>query len=266
MARTVSRVTLPDASAGMRPSMRVVASRSRDTPIRLPPDRSTDRSTMLSSRMRSAHPARSASRTSSSVRVSTSMRAGNPCSRRWRSADRSACATPPAAAMWFSLMRNMSYRPRRWFVPPPNRTAHLSSRRRPGAVLRVSIICTGNPLTASTNRCVRVAMPLMRCMRFRTRRSATSRPRAGPWAIPNGAPARMAPPSSPCQEHRMRSSTVEKTYSAIARPASNPSSLGRNCPSASTVSSTTASVVMSPEPTSSASASLTNLRNASSEI
>lgn len=45
---------------------------------------------------------------------------------------------PPAAAMWLSLIIIMSYRPMRCGVPPPSATAHLSSNRRPGTVLRVS--------------------------------------------------------------------------------------------------------------------------------
>lgn len=37
----------------------------------------------------------------------------------------------PAAAMWLSLIRAMSKRPKRWFWPPPRRTAHLSRTRSP---------------------------------------------------------------------------------------------------------------------------------------
>lgn len=47
---------------------------------------------------------------------------------------------PPAAAMWLSFIIIMSYSPIRWGVPPPSCTAHLSSNRRPGTVLRVSWI------------------------------------------------------------------------------------------------------------------------------
>ena len=45
---------------------------------------------------------------------------------------------PPAIAMWLSLMSTASNSPKRWLVPPPQRTAWLSSARSPGAVLRVS--------------------------------------------------------------------------------------------------------------------------------
>ena len=43
-----------------------------------------------------------------------------------------------SAARWLSLMRMPSERSKRWFVPPPVRTAYFSSTRRPGVVLRVS--------------------------------------------------------------------------------------------------------------------------------
>ena len=44
---------------------------------------------------------------------------------------------PPATAMWLSLIRIASSRPKRWLKPPPQRTAYFSSARRPGVVLRV---------------------------------------------------------------------------------------------------------------------------------
>ncbi len=45
--------------------------------------------------------------------------------------------TPPAMAMWLSLIRIASSRPKRWLAPPPQRTAYFSTARRPGVVLRV---------------------------------------------------------------------------------------------------------------------------------
>ena len=60
---------------------------------------------------------------------------GGPCGPRRRP-----CAMLPAAAMWLSLIRKASKRPMRWLVPPPAATAAFSSLRRPGVVLRVSRI------------------------------------------------------------------------------------------------------------------------------
>ena len=60
-------------------------------------------------------------------------------------------AIPPASRMWLSLIRNASYRPKRWFVPPPMRTAYFSSARSVGVVFRVSRIVI-RPPDASTKR------------------------------------------------------------------------------------------------------------------
>ena len=62
-----------------------------------------------------------------------------------------AVSMPPARRMWLSLMRIPSSRPKRWFVPPPVRTAYFSSARSVGVVLRVSRIVM-RPPAASTKR------------------------------------------------------------------------------------------------------------------
>ena len=49
-----------------------------------------------------------------------------------RLAARTADPIPPASRTWLSLIRNASYRPKRWFVPPPTRTAYFSSARSAG--------------------------------------------------------------------------------------------------------------------------------------
>ena len=59
-------------------------------------------------------------------------------------------ALEDASRRWLSLIRMASSRPRRWFVPPPQRTASFSSSRRPGVVLRVSRMIVRVPSTAST--------------------------------------------------------------------------------------------------------------------
>jgi len=112
-----------------------------------------------------------------------------------------AAGMPPAAVTWLSLIIIMSYNPMRWLWPPPVcvsvcvrvcvcvgqsaslkqlqsskyllrhhsptnipiNTAHLSSMRRPGAVLRVSKIF--ELLASLTMAAVAVAMPLIRCVK-----------------------------------------------------------------------------------------------------
>ena len=83
--------------------------------------------------MRSALAASAAS-ISASSRTSTSIGRSGRAAR----AASTAAPTPPASAMWFSLMRIASKRPARWLVPPPSTTAAFSRPRRPGVVLRVS--------------------------------------------------------------------------------------------------------------------------------
>src|SRR5690625_7032970 len=39
--------------------------------------------------------------------------------------------------MWLSLIRTASSSPKRWFTPPPARTAYFSKARSPGVVFRV---------------------------------------------------------------------------------------------------------------------------------
>ncbi|KAH1281951.1 hypothetical protein KXX11_004024, partial [Aspergillus fumigatus] len=41
-------------------------------------------------------------------------------------------AMPPAAWMWFSLIRIASHKASRWLPPPPQRTANFCAMRRPG--------------------------------------------------------------------------------------------------------------------------------------
>src|SRR5690606_1452499 len=153
MARTVSRRTPPDASTivrGDRPLMSRTASRISS-------------SGMLSSMMMSA-PASRASSTWASVSVSTSTVIVWGIAARARA---TAARMPPAALMWLSLIMTASDRPNRWLCPPPIRTAYFSRKRWPGVVLRVSTIRTpGKSRTASTNRRVAVAMPLIRCSRL----------------------------------------------------------------------------------------------------
>ena len=73
--------------------------------------------------------AASASRSWSSVSTSTSILTRWPTLALARSI---AIATPPATAMWLSLISIASSRPKRWFDPPPQRTAYFSKRPKAG--------------------------------------------------------------------------------------------------------------------------------------
>lgn len=62
---------------------------------------------------------------------------------------------------------------------------------------------------------VAVAMPLMRCMKFKAMRSATSIDRALPFTTPNLVPDLTRSPSLPDHDTDKQGSTVEKTYTTI---------------------------------------------------
>mmetsp|Transcript_4905 Transcript_4905/g.12023 ORF Transcript_4905/g.12023 Transcript_4905/m.12023 type:complete len:298 (-) Transcript_4905:171-1064(-) len=268
-APTVSTTTLPLASLSTRPPSRATASDSRLTSS--PPGCEGSCLVMLSSMTRvtcGACPASSAATTSStsaSVRVSTSILMPcccSPWSRMYASARAMACVTPPAAVTWLSLIIIMSYSPMRWLCPPPMSTAHLSSSRSPGAVLRVSRILGECPpaVAAATMARVAVAIPDMRCMKLSATRSATRMDAAGPHTRPNTWPAPTTSPSHPSHATVMAGSTAANTASATPRPASTPALLARNVPVARVPGGTVASVVTSPiPPASSSSASLITL-------
>ena len=124
-------------------------------------------------------------------------------------AARTAEAIPPASRTWLSLIRNASYRPKRWFVPPPTRTAYFSSARSLGVVFRVSRIVI-RPPDASTKRRVSVAMPDSRCRKLSATRSAVSSARAGPRTSPMTVPGSHAAPSSTrARQHGRRIDELE---------------------------------------------------------
>ncbi|MNT17954.1 hypothetical protein D3C72_1531350 [compost metagenome] len=145
----------------------------------------------LSSKTETA-PASSASR--NCARVSTSICTGTPASR-LRAFSR-AWLTPPAAAIWFSLIRMPSYRARRWFLPPPTRTAYFCARRRPGKVLRVSRMDALVPAITSTYWRVAVATADSSCRKLRALRSAVSKARAGASIVQTTLSAVIMSPSA----------------------------------------------------------------------
>jgi len=90
---------------------------------------------------------------------------------------------PPAAAMWFSLIRMPCHSASRWFCPPPTRTAYFCAWRSPGSVLRVSSTAQPRglgdaPATARTWARVFVAVAESSCRKFSAGRSADSSARA----------------------------------------------------------------------------------------
>lgn len=135
---------------------------------------------------------------------------------------------PPAAAMWLSLIMTMSKRPMRWLAPPPAATAHLSSRRNPGAVLRVSSSTARVPAASAAMAAVAVAIPPARCIKFSATRSAANSARAGPWALPRRAPRSTRCPSVTRQVSAMVGSTRAKTVPATHSPATTPAALAVN--------------------------------------
>ncbi len=91
--------------------------------------------------------------------------------------------------MWLSLMITESSSPKRWFDPPPQRTAYFSSARSPGVVLRVQMIRARESLTSRTKVRVRVAIPHRRASRLIAVRSALSNDLARPWTSSSTSPA-----------------------------------------------------------------------------
>ena len=95
-------------------------------------------------------------------------------------ARRTAWLTDPAMATWLSLMRTPEPRSKRWLLAPPMRTAYFSSRRKPGVVLRVSVMRRLVPWAAAVKARARVATPESRCRKLSAVRSAASRAAAEP--------------------------------------------------------------------------------------
>ena len=142
-----------------------------------------------------------------------------------------------------------SNRPKRWFAPPPQRTAYFSSARCRGVVFRVSWMLVRPPpapAMASTNCRVRVAMPL-RCVRkFSATRSPARIARVLPSMRSTADPARTVAPSFGTVSSRMYVSRARKTRIATGSPARTKSCLAMMCARAVASAATVASDVTSP--------------------
>ena len=104
----------------------------------------------------------------------------SPGGRRRRARVRSRARRRRPPTRWLSLMSTASSRPKRWFAPPPQRTAYFSRARRPGVVLRVQTIAAWVPATACTSARVAVATPERWPRRLSAVRSPVRIARAGP--------------------------------------------------------------------------------------
>ena len=98
-------------------------------------------------------------------------------------------------ATWLSLISTASSRPKRWFDPPPTRTAYFCAARSPGIVLRVQQTCARVPAIASAMPRAAEATPLRCDRKFNAVRSAVRMPRAGPLTVAIRSPGRSRVPS-----------------------------------------------------------------------
>src|ERR1700694_5902400 len=175
---------------------------------------------------------------------------------------RTTLGTPSLSARWDSVTIRRSARPLCRLTPPPTSTAYFSRNRRPGVVRRVSRMRVLVPLTALANLAVWLAIPERCCRKFRAVRSARSTLTAGPETRATSWPPASAMPSVARGSKEMLLSTSSNTRLKIGKPARTPSSLAISLPRALTFPGNSDSVVRSPSPTSSASASLISLSTA----
>ena len=192
----------------------------------------------------------------SCARVSTSISTKSACAVRY-AAWAITWGMPPAAAMWFSLIKTASYKPTRWLVPPPQSTAYFCARRRPGRVLRVSTIWACVPWTASTYCAVLVATPLSSCKKFSAVRSAVSSARALPCTSSTTWFSAQRWPSCTCQV--ISAAGSKRSTAACTQALPQTTALSRASTRAWVARSAGMSeAVRSPAPTSSAKARVTS--------
>ena len=167
---------------------------------------------------------------------------------------------PPAAAMWFSLISTASYKPMRWFTPPPVRTAYFCASRKPGMVLRVSTMTArllGTLAMASTNTAVLLATALISCKKFNAVRSAVSKACALPSISSTTWSTSLRCPSWTCQTTLASGSSASTAALAQACPHITTESRA-NTRARARRSGSTKAAVRSPAPTSSVSARATS--------
>ena len=206
---------------------------------------------MLSSSSRGA-PRRAPASISPGSRTSTSsMAASSGAASRTRA---TAWAIPPAAAMWFSLIRIASNSPTRWLLAPPAATAAFSSVLSPGVVLRVSSTTVPVPSTSRTKRAASVAIPDRRPRKLSAVRSPVSSAPAKPSIESTGPPCSRQTPSCAKRSKRTSGSSSAEHASAASKPKIVPGAFCVISARARASAATVALVVTSPAPTSSAKA------------
>ncbi len=139
-----------------------------------------------------------------------------------------------------------SSRPKRWFTPPPQRTAYFSRARRPGVVLRVSVMRARVPRTAWTYSAVRLATPDRWPSRFSATRSAARMARAFPRALASTVPGWTRSPSLAVASKVAEGSIAAMASRAHARPETTPVLRAAKLTLSSASGSTHARLVMSP--------------------
>src|SRR3989440_236832 len=147
-------------------------------------------------------------------------------------------------------------------MPPPHSTAYFSRKPRLGEVLRVPRIRVFVPRTAFVNLAVWLAIPERCCRKLSAVCCACKTLTAGPDTRATSWPLLSGAPSVARASKLMLLSTSSKTRRKKGRPARTPSSFAISLPRALTLPGNRAWVVMSPSPTSSASASLISLSTA----
>src|SRR5712671_4877884 len=174
---------------------------------------------MLSSSATSANPTSSTLCSCSSVSTSISILTRCPATALARSRT---ARTPPATAMWLSLIRIASSSPKRWLKPPPQRTAYFCRARSPGVVLRVQHTRALVWAMRRTNSEAAVAMPERWPTKLSATRSAPSKARASPVMVMSAVFAATVAPSRTCPLISTAGSSLRNAAAAIGRPAITP--------------------------------------------
>src|SRR2546422_10683865 len=170
--------------------------------------------------------------------------------------------TPSLSARCDSVTTSRSASPFCTLTPPPTSTAYFSRKRRPGVVRRVSRMRVLVPLTAFANFAVWEAIPDRSCRKFGAVASVARTLTAGAETRATSWRPAHAMPSVARGSNVMFLSTSSKTRLKIGRPARTPSAFAISLPRAFTFPGNRDSLVRSPSPTSSASASLISLSTA----
>ena len=129
--------------------------------------------------------------------------------------------------MWLSFSIIISNKPILWLMPPPIRTAHFSGYLKLGVVFRVSNKRQLVWFIFFDKRWVRLAIPLMRCMQFNTKRSVANKSNWGPSIVKTMSPGCTSAPSLMAKSIVNSGFCLLKMISANSTPAIIPGSFTR---------------------------------------